>query len=123
VVKRHLLREEDSMHPAPKLIPWLARRAKVSDALALRLWRRADQEAQAIAGSDHGPEYAAIAIDRLLNLLEIESNGEASFEIDRHAWVWRHPQRMARCTTAGTISVLRIWNRLLAGASRQTCNC
>ncbi|HEY5762869.1 MAG TPA: hypothetical protein VIS73_06650 [Rhodocyclaceae bacterium] len=107
------------MRHAPKLLPWLARRAGVSNELAHRLWRRAIQEAAAIAGSDHSAEYHAVAIDRLLNLLEVESNGAANFETSTSAWRWRHPQRMARCAAVAAISITRIWSQLATDLSRR----
>lgn len=109
-------------HP-PKLLPWLARRAGVSDALAERLWRRATQEASAIAGASDTPEYHAMSVDRILNLLEVESNGDANFETDPHAWVWRHPQRMARCAAVSTVSLSRIWSQLARSLSQRPCSC
>lgn len=111
-------------HP-PKLLPWLARRAGVSDALAERLWRRATQEARAISGAADTSEYYAMSVDRLLNLLEVESNGDANFEPNNpHAWVWRHPQRMARCAAVATVSLSRIWSQLAHGLTqRRPCGC
>ena len=107
------------MRHAPKLLPWLAKRAGVSNDLAHRLWRRAIQEAQAIAGSDRSAEYHAIAIDRLLNLLEVESNGAANFESSASAWRWRHQQRMARSAAVAAVSITRIWSQLVADLSRR----
>ena len=35
---------------APKILPWIARKAGISDELALKLWRRAISEAEYITG-------------------------------------------------------------------------
>lgn len=107
---------------APKLLPWLARRSGVSDQLADRLWRRSAQEATAIADASDSADYHAIALDRLLNLLEVEANGTADFEPSRHAWMWRHTERMARCTSIATLSISRIWAHAAQNLARW-CPC
>jgi hypothetical protein len=42
---------------APKILPWIARKAGISDELALKLWRRALSEAEYLTGKAEGSEY------------------------------------------------------------------
>lgn len=111
------------MRTLPKLLPWLARRAGVSDALAARLWRRATQEAEVITGCTQCSEFSGIAMDRFLNLLEVETNGDAEFEPSKHAWIWRHQQRMARSIGVGAINVTRVWNQMARAFNHRGGNC
>ena len=37
---------------APKILPWVARKAGITDELALKLWRRAVGEAEFLTGQD-----------------------------------------------------------------------
>ena len=49
---------------APKILPWIARKAGISDELALKLWRRALSEAEYLAGKAEGSEYWTLAVER-----------------------------------------------------------
>ncbi len=55
---------------APKILPWIARKAGISDELALKLWRRATSEAEYLTGKAEGSEYWGLAIERLLDIVE-----------------------------------------------------
>jgi hypothetical protein len=46
---------------APKILPWIARKAGISDELALKLWRRAISEAEYLTGKTEGSEYWGLA--------------------------------------------------------------
>jgi hypothetical protein len=54
---------------APKLLPWLARRAGIDDDQALRLWQRAAAESEKSHGSREGASYNAEAMNRFINSL------------------------------------------------------
>ncbi len=56
----------------PKILPWMARKAQVSNAHALMLWRQAVSEVslRAVPGSER---FHALALDRLLELMAAES--------------------------------------------------
>ena len=101
------------MKSAPLILPWLASRAGVNDELATKLWRRARQEAQTIAGNGTSSDFHALTLDRFINLLEIEAGGEASIDSAPYGWVWRHPQRMARYSFAAGDALTRAWQDLL----------
>ena len=49
---------------APKILPWIARKAGITDELALKLWRRAISEAEYLTGQAEGSEYWNLAIER-----------------------------------------------------------
>ena len=56
----------------PKLLPWMARKAGISDSLAEKLWRRAVGDAAEMAGTASGPDFHRLAIERFIDLLEDE---------------------------------------------------
>ena len=56
----------------PKALPWLARRAGVSDSRAELLWRAACLQAVSMTGEHDGPRYWDAARERLLDLLARE---------------------------------------------------
>lgn len=78
----------------PKLLPWLARRAGVSNELAEKLWRRAVGDAAEIAGSAKGNDFHRFAMERFIDLLEYECCRETS-GAPCTEWFWRHQRRMA----------------------------
>lgn len=57
---------------APMYLPWLARKAGISDEQALELWHEALRHATDTTGWVGGPEYWAAAHDRLLELTDAE---------------------------------------------------
>lgn len=67
----------------PKLLPWLAKKAGISDARAATLWRDAERwaERRATAGSS---DYYKLAVDRLLELVAAES-----LRADAASFGWR----------------------------------
>lgn len=56
----------------PKLLPWYARKAGVSEERAAVLWRKAVREATAETGWVGNAEYWGAAMDHFLVLLEAE---------------------------------------------------
>ena len=56
----------------PKILPWLARRAGVSDSRADLLWRAACLQAASITGEQDSSRYWSTAQERLLDLLARE---------------------------------------------------
>ena len=57
---------------APKILPWLAHRAGISDRRAELLWRAACVQAAANTGEHDGSRYLSEAQQRLLDLLNRE---------------------------------------------------
>lgn len=60
------------MMKTPKILPWLARRAGVSDGRAELLWRVACLQAAALTGEHDSPRYWEAAQRRLQDLLAYE---------------------------------------------------
>lgn len=56
----------------PMYLPWLARKAGISDAQALELWHEALRHATDLTGWVGGPDYWAAAHERLLELTDAE---------------------------------------------------
>lgn len=83
---------------APKILPWIAKKAGISDELALKLWRRACGEAEQLCGQSEGSEYWGLAIERFLSLAEEEATVTAPEKLTpapRLSWMWRHQSRMS----------------------------
>ncbi|MDX5408595.1 MAG: hypothetical protein LPJ94_00050 [Thauera sp.] len=64
------------MH-APKILPWLARKAGITDHDALDIWRRALDEAVAQAGGRVDASFSRVAVDRLVAL--VQSSAKSAF--------------------------------------------
>jgi hypothetical protein len=56
----------------PKLLPWLASRARVSEACAENLWREAILRAEEMVGETDSSAYWGASLATLQELLEIE---------------------------------------------------
>jgi hypothetical protein len=56
---------------APKLLPWMARRAGIDDEQALRLWHCAAAESEKSHGCQEGTNYHAEAMKRFIDALSI----------------------------------------------------
>lgn len=107
---------------APKILPAIARRAGINEALALKLWRRAAGEAEALTGCCDSSEYFGLAVDRFLALVEDESGVDIARErkpLTSVVWICRHQRRMSQLALAATHSAYTLWHRqwqdLLAG--------
>ena len=96
----------------PKLLPWIARRAGISDELALKLWRRAAGEAEERIGNAVSSEYFAAAVDGFLRLVEDEACGEGADKPASLGWVWRYQKRMATHSLTTSYSLFRVWDNL-----------
>ena len=66
---------------APKILPWIARKAGISDELALKLWRRAVSEAEYLTGKTEGSAYWGLAVDRFLSIVEDEVGNVQSYNL------------------------------------------
>ena len=61
---------------APKLLPWIARKAGIGDELALKLWRRAAGESEELVGCCDSADYYRLAMERFIDLVEAETRGD-----------------------------------------------
>lgn len=85
----------------PKLLPWLARKAGVSDNRAQMLWRAACLQAASITGQREGSLYWETAQRRLLDLLARER-----WRVNP-PFVW--PWLLAQSSLEGYAKILNLW--------------
>ena len=111
--------KHNALKRAPKLLPWLAKKAGISEQRALALWLESERWAarQAAPGSS---TYFKLAVDRLLELTAAESLRE-----DAASFGWRPWARaQARCwaismqvAQQGSALTARTW-RLIGSAAQ-----
>ncbi|MGE5470099.1 MAG: hypothetical protein ACM3X0_04815 [Bacteroidota bacterium] len=97
---------------APKILPWIARKAGISDELALKLWRRAASEAEYATGQADGSEYWGLAVERFLAIVDNEVGHTMQYALTpapRLSWVWHHQTRMSLLSLAAAENAYRYW--------------
>jgi hypothetical protein len=97
---------------APKLLPWIARKAGIGDELALKLWRRAAGESEELVGCCDTADYYRLAMERFIDLVEAESEAHhvpQALEIPRIGWLWRHQNRMSQLGLLAARNTCRFW--------------
>ncbi len=97
---------------APKILPWIARKAGISDELALKLWRRAASEAEYLTGQSTGSEYWGLAVERFLMIVEDEVGGTPAYTLTpapRLSWMWHHQTRISLLSLIAAQNTYRIW--------------
>ena len=93
---------------APKILPWIAKRAGIDEALALRLWRRAAGEAELIIGNHDSSDFYRLSVERFISLAEEES-GRCPLTGSNVTWMWRHQARIASLSLTAAESTYRLW--------------
>ncbi|MBS1191348.1 MAG: hypothetical protein H6R10_3140 [Rhodocyclaceae bacterium] len=97
---------------APKILPWVARKAGISDELALKLWRRAAGEAEHLTGAAEGSEYWGLAMEHFLSLVEDEAHlapVDSLTPAPRLSWIYRHQTRMSMFSLMAAQNTYRFW--------------
>jgi hypothetical protein len=97
---------------APKILPWVARKAGISDELALKLWRRAISEAEYLTGKADGSEYWGLAVERFLSIVEDEVGTTPAYNLTpapRLSWMWHHQTRMSMLSLMAAQNAYRYW--------------
>ena len=101
---------------APKILPWIAHKAGISQALALKLWRRAAGEAEELTGCCNSLDYYRLAVERFIDLSETE--GEKCAKRDPRvcalptpqvSWMWRHHNRISQLNLLAAQNTYRLW--------------
>lgn len=103
---------------APKMLPWIARKAGISDELALKLWRRAVSEAEYLTGNAEGSEYWGLAVERFLAIVEDEVGDTPEYTLTpapRLSWMWHHQSRMSLLSLMATQNAYRYWQNTWEG--------
>ena len=97
---------------APKILPWIARKAGISDDLALKLWRRAVSEAEYLTGKAEGSDFWALSVERFLAIVEDECSDSPAYKLapaPQLAWMWRHQSRMSLLSLMAAQNAYRFW--------------
>lgn len=97
---------------SPKILPWIAKRAGISEALALKLWRRAVSEAEYLTGKTEGSEFCGLAVERFLSIVEDEAGALAPNQLTpapQLTWLWRHQTRMSLLSLMAAQNAYRYW--------------
>jgi hypothetical protein len=97
----------------PKILPWLANRAGISEDLALELWRCAARETEMSIADCDSSDYYGRAIARLVDLAESEGkqsvvHGTVGGET-RLSWSWRHQNRISKGQLLAVQNIGRLW--------------
>ena len=98
---------------APKILPWIARKAGISDELALKLWRCALSEAEYLTGKAEGSAYWGLTIDRFLAIVEDEVGCSPNYSLTpapRVSWMWQHQTRMSLLSLMAAQNAYRYWH-------------
>lgn len=101
---------------APKILPWIAAKAGISDELALKLWRRAVSEAEFLTGKSEGSEYWGLAVERFLAIVEDEVGDTPQYSLTpapRLSWMWHHQTRMSLLSLMAAQNAYRYWQNTL----------
>lgn len=97
---------------APKILPWIARKAGISDELALKLWRRAVSEAEYLTGKAEGSEFWGLSVERFLSIVEDEVGNTPAYSLTpapQMSWMWRHQTRMSLLSLMAAKNAYRCW--------------
>lgn len=100
---------------APKILPRIASQAGISEALTLKLWRRAASEAEYLSGQATGSEYFGLAIDRWLDFVADESgqpSGAGLMPAAQISWLWQHQSRMSQLSLLAAHNACLSWQNL-----------
>lgn len=103
---------------APKILPWIARKAGISDELALKFWRRAVSEAEYLTGKDEGSAFWGLAVERFLGIVEDEVGDTPEYSLDpapRLSWMWHHQSRMSLLSLVAAQNTYRYWQNTWQG--------
>ncbi len=97
---------------APKILPWIARKAGISDELALKLWRRAVSEAEYLTGRTEGSEFWSMSVERFLAIVEDEVGSTPAYQLTpapQLSWMWRHQTRMSLLSMQAAENTYHYW--------------
>jgi hypothetical protein len=97
---------------SPKILPWIARKAGISDELALKLWRRAVSEAEYLTGKAEGSKFWSLSVERFLAIVEEEVGTTPEYSLTpapRLSWMWHHQTRMSLMSLLAAENAYRFW--------------
>ncbi len=97
---------------SPKILPWIAKKAGISEELALKIWRRALSEAEYLTGHAEGSEYWGLTVERFLSLIEDEVGTSLAYNLKpapRLSWMFHHQTRMSLLSLMAAQNAYRFW--------------
>ncbi|WP_301103056.1 hypothetical protein [Propionivibrio sp.] len=101
---------------APKILPWIASKAGISEELALNLWRRAASEAEALTACCTRSDYYRLTVEHFIDLAEEESEKYANSDpltgtlsIPRFNWMRRYQERIWLGNLLSAQNTYRLW--------------
>ena len=97
---------------SPKILPWIAKKAGISETLALKLWRRALSQAEYLTSKTEGSEYWGLAVERFLGLVEEEVGTSPAYTLKpapRLTWLFQHQTRMSLLSLMAAQNAYRFW--------------
>ncbi|MDK9723521.1 MAG: hypothetical protein OEL88_01440 [Sterolibacteriaceae bacterium MAG5] len=107
----------------PKILPWLARKAGITERRAEVLWHAAQRHAALRTGENETPAYWKASMDRLLELIAAETLREDAASFGWRRWArlnaqfWQAPVALL---DAAALSSSRGW-RVFGQAVRPCC--
>jgi len=110
--------DKETAMKAPQILPWIAKRAGISEQLALKLWRRAIGEAQLLTGNREGAEFHRCSVDRFLSLVADEADAAPQNNqltpAPRLTWMWRHQSRISLLSLMAAQNTYRFWQNTMS---------
>lgn len=97
---------------APKILPWVAKKAGISEELALKLWRRAVSEAEFLTGESEGSRFWSLAAERFQAIVDDEASATACDPLNpapHMGWMLRHQTRMSLLSMVAAQNTYRFW--------------
>lgn len=97
----------------PKIIPWIAAKAGITDVEASKLWKRAESETISLMKTNEGSAFHGRCVERFLDLVEASvgvsvRNNYASSPA-KVSWVWRHQGHMALYGLTAAECAAKFW--------------
>ena len=114
----------------PKLLPWIARKQGISDALALQLWRRACSELGNLIDLEESPQCSGLALHYFLDLVASENHRRRILMSPQTVFAlladkaMRQQRRLCMLSAIRAEQAARLWRNAffaLSGNSRRLC--
>ena len=95
---------------APENLTLVARKAGISEELALKLWRCSASEAEILLGTCTSPEYHHRAMQGFLSRVDDESPNPIRQHAPHITWAWQQQERLSRLSLRVFHQACHDWN-------------
>ena len=104
-----------SSPPYPEVLPWFARRAKISEARAKALWDLTCQELNAsdLTAADLSKAQMAQFIEHIGQEAGLPVTPEYTEQPDQFAWLCRHQARLGDMVLVASGAVAKFWQQAM----------